>query len=359
MKTVPSSRPVAIWILVGVGMLIIQALLGGITRLTGSGLSITEWKVVTGTIPPIGQQQWLTEFQHYQQTPQFRLLNTDFTLSDFKYIFFWEWFHRLWGRFIGVVFLIPFIIFLAQKRIREDMIIPLVILFLLGAAQGLVGWIMVLSGFEGDSIHVNAVKLTLHFLFAMVLIGYALWFGLQLLVPGQERKWDKGLLNWVKVLLPLVFLQLAFGSLMAGNKGATAAPTWPSINGSFVPPGIFQDSPWTRNLAYNTLTIHFIHRGLAYLIALVILIFTWNLYQRKRKGALTSLASKTYWIPLALVGTQVLLGIMTVLASPTIIVGHWGTFEWLAQFHQLVGIFLSLSILYISYLVSGKQSGKA
>jgi cytochrome c oxidase assembly protein subunit 15 len=193
----------------------------------------------------------------------------------------------------------------------------------------------------------------------MVLIGYALWFGLQLLVPDDQRRMDKRMLNWAKMLLALVFIQLAFGGLMAGNKGATAAPTWPSINGSFVPEGIFQESPWTRNLVDNKLTIHFIHRGLAYLVLLLIAVFSWNLYQRKREGSLTLLASKTYWIPLALVGTQVFLGIMAVLTSPHIIVGNWGIFEWMAQLHQLVGMFLALSLLYITYLVSGKPSGKA
>src|SRR5919199_3626747 len=142
MKTNRSSRPVAIWLLIGVAMLIVQIILGGITRLTGSGLSITEWNVITGAIPPLNEQQWLTEFHKYQQTPQYHLLNADFTLSNFKFIFFWEWLHRLWGRLIGVVFFIPFVVFLVQRRFRRDMIQPLLVLFLLGGLQGAVGWIM-------------------------------------------------------------------------------------------------------------------------------------------------------------------------------------------------------------------------
>ena len=128
-----SSRPIAIWLLVGVGMIIIQVLLGGITRLTGSGLSITEWNVVTGTLPPMNEQQWMTESNKYQDTPQYQLLNSGFTISDFKFIFFWEWFHRLWARLIGVVFAVPFIIFLVQKRFKPAMVKPMIILFLLGA----------------------------------------------------------------------------------------------------------------------------------------------------------------------------------------------------------------------------------
>ncbi|HLF45204.1 MAG TPA: COX15/CtaA family protein, partial [Chitinophagaceae bacterium] len=122
-----SSKPVAIWLLIGVGMIIIQILLGGITRLTGSGLSITEWNVITGTLPPMNEQQWILEFEKYKQTPQFRFLNFEFSLSDFKFIFFWEWFHRFWARLMGLVFAVPFIIFLFQKRFREEMIKPLII----------------------------------------------------------------------------------------------------------------------------------------------------------------------------------------------------------------------------------------
>src|SRR5829696_1205231 len=153
MQTKPgtSSRAVAIWIMAGVGMLLVQVILGGITRLTGSGLSITEWDVVTGVIPPLNEQQWLTEFEKYRQTPQFKLLNFDFTLSDFKNIFFWEWFHRFWGRLIGVAFAIPFVIFLIEKRFKKNMVGPLVLLFLFGALQGVIGWIMVKSGLSGDA----------------------------------------------------------------------------------------------------------------------------------------------------------------------------------------------------------------
>src|SRR5215475_5432448 len=138
-----SSRPVAIWLLIGIGMLVIQVLLGGITRLTGSGLSITEWKPIMGALPPMNDQQWNEAFDKYKQIAQYKYINSSFTLSDFKSIFFWEWFHRLWARLIGVVFIIPFVIFLIQKRFKEKMIRPLIILFLLGALQGLVGWIMV------------------------------------------------------------------------------------------------------------------------------------------------------------------------------------------------------------------------
>ena len=354
MNSLRSSKPVAIWIMVGVGMLIVQVLLGGITRLTGSGLSITQWDVVTGALPPLNHAQWLVEFHKYQGTPQYRLLHSDFTLGDFQFIFFWEWFHRLWARTIGLVFLIPFVIFLVQRRFRQDMIIPLVVLFLLGAMQGLVGWIMVASGLTGDAIYVNPVKLALHFMFAMVLIGYAFWFGLQLLVPKRERFRDPGLTRGALGLLVLLIVQLTFGALMAGNKAATAAPTWPSINGAAWPAGIWDPTLGLGNLAGNKITIHFIHRGLAYLTLIGMCLFTWTAAARVRAHAARGrLFSQTYGLPLTLTLVQVLLGIGAVLFSVHIALGRWGIFEWTAQLHQLVGMFLALSVLYIFYIVSG------
>src|SRR6187399_968324 len=180
------TRAVAIWLMIGVGMLIIQILLGGVTRLTGSGLSITEWNVITGTLPPLNGQKWIEEFNKYKQTTQFLLLNSDFSLQDFKSIFFWDWFHRFWARLIGIVFAIPFIIFLLKKRFKEEMIKPLIILFLLGALQGAVGWIMVASGLTGDAIYVKPTRLALHFIFALGLLCYTFWFALQLLVPKEK-----------------------------------------------------------------------------------------------------------------------------------------------------------------------------
>src|SRR6516225_5451989 len=175
----PSSRstfrPVALWVYAGVIMLLIQVILGGITRLTGSGLSITEWNVVTGALPPINHAQWMDAFDKYRQTPQFRLINSDFTLSNYKFIFFWEWFHRLWARMVGVVFLVGFAWLLWKRKLQQWMIRPLVILFLLGAMQGVIGWIMVASGLTGDAIYVEPTRLALHFLFALALVCYTFW----------------------------------------------------------------------------------------------------------------------------------------------------------------------------------------
>src|SRR5919112_1674667 len=177
-----STRIVAKWIFLGVGMLIIQVLLGGITRLTGSGLSITEWKPIMGVMPPSGAAEWQQAFYQYQQIAQYKYINEHFTISNFKFIFFWEWFHRLWARLIGVAFLIPFIYFLIKKYFKSWMVVPLVILFLLGALQGAIGWIMVQSGLNDNDVYVNHVRLAAHFMAAMILIAYALIFALELSV---------------------------------------------------------------------------------------------------------------------------------------------------------------------------------
>ena len=345
-----SSKPIAIWLLIGVGMIVVQILLGGITRLTGSGLSITEWNVVTGTFPPTNNQLWLLEFDKYKLTPQYNLLNFDFTLQDFKKIFFWEWFHRFWARLIGVVFAIPFIVFLIQKRFRPSMVKPMLILFLLGALQGAIGWIMVASGLEGEAIYVKPTKLALHFIFAMGLLCYTFWFALDLLVPKEKIVSSPSVRKLNIGILAVLVLQLVYGAFMAGHKAATAAATWPDINGHIIPPGMMGSNEGLLNLVDNKITIHFIHRGLAYLLLILIILLTIRLY----KVTGPSLINKTKWWPLLLVIAQIILGIASVLWSLKIIPNQWGLFEWMAQLHQLVAMCLLLSLIWILYLVRNK-----
>ena len=344
------ARPVAIWIMIGVGMLLIQVVLGGITRLTGSGLSITEWNVVTGTLPPLNQQQWINAFDKYRQTPQYNLLNTYFTLSDFKFIYFWEWIHRLWARLIAIAFLIPFIIFLLQKKINREMVGPLIFLFLFGAFLGAVGWIMVLSGLTGDAVYVKPTKLALHFVFALGLIAYAFWVGLKWMFPGKRLSSHK-LRSLTVAIIVIIFVQLIFGALMAGHKAALAAPTWPTINGSMVPAGMFREKPLMLNLVENTNTIHFIHRGLAYILLVVIAI--WTIRALKIRQA-DPVFTKTRFIPALIVSLQVLLGILSVLNSLTIVPNQWGSFEWLALLHQIMGMLLLLSVVGMLYFLRRK-----
>ena len=280
-----------------------------------------------------------------------KLLNTDFTLSDFKFIFFWEWFHRLWARLMGMVFAVGFVYFLVRRSFKSEMIKPLLILFLLGALQGAVGWIMVASGLVGDEVYVKPTKLALHFILAMGLLCYTFWFVLQLKVKKEQVIHHRSLNNFTLALLVLLIVQLLFGALMAGHKAAAAAPTWPMINNQWIPTVLFKESPWLINFVENKITIHFIHRGLAYLLTAHMLLW----YYRVAKIKESDLLRVTRFIPLLLVILQVILGIASVLTSPTIIPNHWGLFEWMAQLHQLVGMCLLLSFIWVLYLVRRNQ----
>lgn len=345
-----SNRAVAIWLLVGVGMTIIQIALGGITRLTGSGLSITQWEVITGTLPPLNEAAWLEEFAKYKQTPQFQLLNFEFQLADFKFIFFWEWFHRLWARLIGLVFAFGFIWFIIKKSFKKDMIGSLVVLFLLGALQGLVGWIMVASGLTGDAVYVKPTRLALHFILALGLLSYTYWFALKLLVPTNQIIAHKPIRQQNILLIGLLILQLIYGALMAGHKAANVAATWPTINGAWVPEQLFNHQPVLLNFIDNTTLIHFIHRGLAYLIVIVMIVWSLKLFKTTGSAVLQRAAK----FPLILTVLQVVLGIASVLTSSTIVPGIWGSFEWMAQLHQLTGMLLLLSLVTILFLVRPK-----
>lgn len=345
-SSLPSSRPVAIWLLVGIAMLVIQVLLGGITRLTGSGLSITEWKPIMGVLPPMNDQEWNETFDKYKHIAQYRYLNSSFTLHDFKFIFFWEWFHRLWARLIGVAFLIPFIIFFIQKRFRKEMIRPMIILFLFGALQGLVGWIMVMSGLNEDNVHVSHYRLAIHFILALGLICYTLWFALKLIVPDEDMVGNNSLRNFTGWLIAILVIQLIYGAFMAGLKAATYAPTWPDINGSFIPHG---GVPSSGVLAFfdNPIMVHFIHRNLGYLI--FVLIIAW--YVRSRKFKNNWLHNKTNWLPLVIVIVQLALGVCTVLNAP-----YQKALLWLGVAHQFVAMLLLLSLVFALYLLGDKKS---
>lgn len=345
-----STRIVANWIFLGVAMLIIQVLLGGITRLTGSGLSITEWKPIMGALPPLNEAEWQKAFKGYQQIAQYKYLNQHYTLGNFKFIFFWEWFHRLWARLIGVVFLIPFIWFLVKGYFKKGMIIPLVILFILGALQGAIGWIMVQSGLNDNDLYVNHIRLAWHFIAAMILISYALIFGLKLSLNETNRVYSRKHFYTAVIITGLIVIQLIFGAFMAGLKAATAAPTWPDINGMFIPTQISTGSIF-HNMIYDKITIHFIHRTLAYVIA--ICIFTWWFSVRRINNSRLFNTIKNCTIVIILL--QISLGILTVLNSTTLGGGRFGWFEWFAQLHQLMGMLLLLNLIVVLYMLKGKR----
>jgi cytochrome c oxidase assembly protein subunit 15 len=346
----PRSRPVANWLLIGVIMIIVQIILGGITRLTGSGLSITEWNVVTGVVPPMNEAAWMEEFSKYKSTEQFRQLNSGFTLSDFKFIFFWEWFHRLWGRLIGIVFLIPFIIFLFQRRFTSNMVKPLVILFLLGALQGAVGWIMVASGFTGDAVYVRPTKLAMHFVLAMILLFYTYWFYLQLSVKNESRIGNHSIRNFTWIVLAVLFIQFFWGALMAGHRAAPVAYTWPMMNGSFIPKEAFNRPEGWISIIENPFVVHFIHRMLAYSLVILVIILTVQSFRYKT----TTAFKKARNYPWIFVLVQTTLGILTVITSINIRAYRWNEFEWMAQLHQVVGMFFMLALVLVLFLAGKK-----
>ena len=337
------SNAVAIWLLTGVGMIIIQVLLGGITRLTGSGLSITEWKPILGALPPLNEEAWLIAFEQYKQIGQFKHINFDFTLSDFKFIYFWEWFHREWARLIAVVFMVPFIWFIVKRKFKKEMINPLIILFLLGGLQGLIGWIMVKSGLNQENLYVNHIRLAIHFISALGLLCYTCWFAMMLLVPAKEHVVSASLKKFTIWLLVLIVVQLVFGAFMAGLKAANFATTWPLINGEFMPSSMSNDSLST--FTHDPLAVHFIHRNLAYIITLLIVIW----YFKVKKINAGAMFGKLKKLPLILVLIQVILGIFTVLYA-----NDKTALLWFGVAHQFTAMILVLVMVWLVYLIRSK-----
>jgi cytochrome c oxidase assembly protein subunit 15 len=349
-STHSSSRAVAIWLLIGVGMIVIQVLLGGITRLTESGLSITEWKPVTGALPPLNNMEWQAEFDKYKITDQFKYVHQNFTLSEFKSIFFWEWFHRLWARLMGMVFLVGFFYFLFKKKFNKEMIIPMIVLFILGAVQGAIGWLMVKSGLVPEKYFVGHVELATHFVAALGLLSYTLWFALRYLISPGQRLVNSSLKKLLLSILVVLFLQLVYGAFMAGLKAAVVAPTWPDINGNMIPSLMGELTPVTRNFVYNPITIHFIHRGLGYLLFCLVFIWWWKakpipgdrLFQRFR-----------FFLPL-LVSVQVVLGILTVLNAT-----YPYRLVWFGVLHQFTAMLLLMDLVCLLFIIRrGTVPGK-
>ncbi|GAB3415442.1 COX15/CtaA family protein [Niabella aquatica] len=334
------NRPVAIWLFTGAVMIVIQILLGGITRLTGSGLSITEWKPILGALPPMNEQDWNIAFEKYKQIAQYKYIHNYFTLKDFKFIYFWEWLHRNWGRFMGIVFIIPFVYFIYRKKIDRSMLWPMVILLMLGALQGAIGWIMVASGVGTDLVYVSHIRLAIHFMAALILLVYVVWFALKISVPDFKRLHLPAIKNFTWLLLLILTIQLIYGAFMAGTHAAKSAITWPSINGRLVPDmsegGIF----------HNLLAIQFIHRGLAYLITILVIIYTIMLYRQPVSTAVYRLRN----IPLLTTIAQVVLGICTLVyyLDPQAKL-------WLGIAHQFVGMLLLISLVMV-YFYSTKRN---
>lgn len=337
-----NNRQVALWLFAGVVMIIIQVILGGITRLTESGLSITEWKPITGALPPLDYAAWQIEFDKYRLTDQFKYVHQNFSLTEFKVIFFWEWAHRLWARLMGLVFLAGFFYFLIRKKYDRNMITPMILLFILGALQGAIGWIMVKSGLVPERYFVGHIELTVHFIAALILLGYVLWFALGLWPSMLVAVYHRGLKNLLLLILSILVLQLIYGGFMAGLKAAVSAPTWPGINGEFLPSSYNELSPWSQNLVNNKLMIQFIHRGMGYLIFILIVYFY---YISGNINGNPTFKKLRIALPI-LVLVQVLLGIFTLLNAT-----NNQYFICLGVAHQFIALLFTICLVTLIYLV--------
>ncbi len=304
-----NPRAVAAWLFVCCALVFAMVVVGGVTRLTHSGLSITEWAPIVGTLPPLSEADWAEAFSRYQATPEFRQVNPDMDLGGFKRIFWWEYAHRLLGRAIGVAFLAPYLWFLVRRRIPRSYAAALGAIFALGALQGALGWYMVQSGLIDDP-RVSHLRLTAHLGLAFLIFGAMLWVGLSLLRPPPANTGSPGLRRLAGRLAALVFLMVLAGGLVAGIRAGFAYNTFPLMNGHWVPPEILMLEPWYRNFTNNMATVQFDHRLLAAILALLVPWFVWRVH---RTADLPAPARRAAELFLALLAVQIALGIATLL----------------------------------------------
>jgi cytochrome c oxidase assembly protein subunit 15 len=262
--TARRDRPIGWWLLVCCALVFAMVVLGGVTRLTGSGLSMVNWQPVSGILPPLGEAAWDREFQHYQDSPEYAYVNKGMSLDDFKGIFWFEYAHRLLGRLIGVVFLIPFLYFLLRRRIRPSLTPQLVTMFVLGGLQGLLGWYMVKSGLVDDP-HVSQYRLAAHLGLAMLIYVFMLWTALGVLRPGDSAgpRGRSSLARLTMILAVAVFVTMMSGAFVAGLKAGLSYNTFPLMAGKLVPDGMWSVTPVFLNLFENVTTVQFNHRVLA------------------------------------------------------------------------------------------------
>ncbi|MCR6672908.1 COX15/CtaA family protein [Devosia ginsengisoli] len=314
-------RPVRIWLYVMALMVLCMVMVGGMTRLTGSGLSITTWRPISGIIPPLNEADWLAEFAGYKLIPQYDVYNHWMTLEDFKGIFWWEWIHRFLGRMIGFAFAIPFVVFLVQKRLTRDMAVPLACLFLLGGFQGFLGWWMVSSGLT-ELTSVSQYRLATHLTAAALLLLALIWVARRMRPQPTEGVVTRFNVVSIALLLVLLVIQIAAGGFVAGIDAGMGYNTWPLMEGKLIPDGLGAYEPGWRSMFEHGLTVQFNHRMLAYFIATMTAVLL--VLQARRAG----LGGVHRWLVLiaVLVLAQVGLGIATLLSMVQIdlAVSHQG-----------------------------------
>ena len=342
-KTIQSPNPqgqhdrqIAYWLFFCAAVIFGMILLGGVTRLTSSGLSMVDWKPIMGVIPPMTQTDWQEMFLKYQQFPEYQKINVGMSLEDFKPIFMYEYLHRVLGRLIGVIFIVPFLFFYFSRRIKTGLTPKLVIMLIGGGCQGLLGWYMVKSGLV-DNPHVSQYRLTAHLGAAVLIYGFILWtaFGLVLTARAQPVELQRFSMG----LSALIYLMILSGGLVAGTHAGNAYSTWPLMGDSFVPAGLYAMTPAWLSAFEDITTIQFNHRMFAYLIVALVVAFAIRAF---RFGIVGRLKVGIFCL-IGLLGMQVTLGISTLIFYVPIPV---------AAAHQVGAVALLTASLFISHCLS-------
>jgi heme a synthase len=336
-----ANKPVIIWLLSGCILVFIMVVVGGITRLTNSGLSMTDWHLVTDTFPPMTEEKWSQAFEEYKKFPEYQKINihNDFTLSDYKFIYFWEWFHRFIGRIIGLVFIIPFVYFLIKKKIDRPTLSKCFILLGMGALQGFFGWFMVRSGLV-DNPDVSHFRLSLHLTFAFITFAYTLWVALDLIYPERKNA-IVPLQNIARFSLVFLLVQIIYGGFVAGLNAGLIHNHWPLMSdGQFLHESVLlEKDSWFLRLTEGKSGVQFVHRTLAYVVVGFVLLLAY----KSHKFALTPDQKFGINAVVIIVFLQFGLGVVTLL---------YGVPLWLGLTHQIVAFVLLASMSYTLHRLS-------
>jgi cytochrome c oxidase assembly protein subunit 15 len=336
-----NNKSVIYWLLSGCVLLFIMVTVGGITRLTNSGLSMTDWHLVTDTFPPLTDEKWNHAFEEYKKFPEYQKINihNDFQLSDYKFIYFWEWFHRFIGRIIGLVFIVPFLYFLIKKKLDASTIKKCVILLAMGAFQGFLGWFMVKSGLIDDP-DVSHFRLSLHLTFAFITFAYTLWVALDLIYPNKNQVIFP-LRKLARISLVFLLIQIIYGGFVAGLNAGLVHNHWPLMSdGQFFHDSILlEKDSWLLRLTEGKSGVQFVHRSMAYVVVALILF----LYFKSRNFQLSSQQKNGLNALVVIVFLQFLLGIFTLLFAVPM---------WLGLTHQIMAFILLATMTYTLHRLS-------
>jgi len=327
-----NNRPIIIWLFIGVFMIAAMVIIGGITRLTESGLSMVDWRLIAGTFPPLTELEWNRVFLDYQQSPEFKELNSNFSLNDFKSIFWWEYIHRVWGRLIGLVFIFPLAWFVFKKMIPKRLVGKLIAIFILGAFQGFLGWFMVKSGLVNEP-RVSHYRLAAHLTTAFFAFAFTFWVAIDLLKPVNSISVElKKEHLWLKLFFPFLIIQIIYGAFVAGMDAGTVHNHFPKMGEqNWISDSVFALDPIWLNFLDAKSGVQFIHRYMAYLVAGLV-VFIWFKLSKIELTKTQDLARNLF---LVAVGAQFVLGVFTLIYSVPLVLGvlhQFGALLLLASF---------------------------